>query len=906
MDIDVGIIDRIKVWHDNTGVGPAWLIDSVIVRKKHSTCRPITNIFVQRLEQISKVLYRQACEQIKKSHQRRTSSTKGNDQYLTDRRTSKFKDYDDAGNRGILRSPVIYDKANSQKKVRWDEQSLGSQDEPVSIDTQRMKNKQTIVEQKRRKDISPSQIDSGHFDHQAYWISTHNYDDKKWDIQSIEETKSFDLDESTRSLLLSDRLTINNKIKTPIQEKDDDVYEFQANHWLDKDKNNGKLEVYLTPLSMHLSTHTKDEAKSRPSDHINDSKKKHPPSTSKSSSNIRQDKYADDDSKRSSKFDLGPLERSPRSSTYLDHSPRDTFKTQLDDSRSTQRSTLKRQEESSTDKSHQHTNDRDLPSKVSREPPYHSRSSAASVVDTRSSPSYNQHSKSPRLYDEESATDKPYQRTNDRDLLSNVSREPAYHTRTSAASVVDARPSPSYNQHSKSPRLYDEESGTDKSHQRTNDRDLLSKVSREPPYHSRSSAASVVDARSSPLSNQHPKSPRPYDEESGIDKPHQRTNDRDLLSKVSREPPYHSRPSAASVLDTRSSPLSNQHPKSPRPYDEESGTDKPHQRTNDRDLLSKVSREPPYHSRPSAASVLDTRSSPLSNQHPKSPRPYDEESGTDKPHQRTNDRDLLSKVSREPPYHSRSSAASVLDTRSSPLSNQHPKSPRLYDEESGTDKSHQLTNDRDLLSKVSREPPYHSRSSAASVLDTRSSPLSNQHPKSPRLYDEESGTDKSHQRTNDRDLLSKVSREPPYHSRSSAASVLDTRSSPLSNQHPKSRRLYDEESSTDKSHQRTNDRDLLSKVSREPPYHSRSSAASVVDARSSPLSNQRSKPPRSNDEPPSPLTSNRDLSTESSVRPKSAARSTHELSSQRATRSKFDSLLIQTCFVYFFISRSSV
>jgi hypothetical protein len=35
MDIDVGKIDRIKIWHDNSKIGSAWFLDTVIIRKKH-------------------------------------------------------------------------------------------------------------------------------------------------------------------------------------------------------------------------------------------------------------------------------------------------------------------------------------------------------------------------------------------------------------------------------------------------------------------------------------------------------------------------------------------------------------------------------------------------------------------------------------------------------------------------------------------------------------------------------------------------------------------------------------------------------------------------------------------------------------------------------------------------------
>ncbi|CAF4045720.1 unnamed protein product [Rotaria sordida] len=386
MDIDVGKIDRIKIWHDNTGVGSAWLLDSIIIRKKHSTCRLITNIYIQRLEKISQILYQQACEQLKKDHNLRLSSN--------ERRSSKLKDLDDlTSNRSILRSPILYDKNNLQKKVTWDEQSIGSQDEPFTIDTQQMKKK---FDQKSKKDNLLSQIETGHFEHQATWISSHNYHDNKWQINSIEERNTFDLDQTTRSLFLSDR----SLIKTSINEKDDDIYEFVTNSWLTTDKGK-KPEIYLTPKSSQLST-TETKSKSSSSS-----------TTKKSSSDYRHDKYNDEDLKHSSKLNLEPLEKSPRSQTSL----RDISKTQFDDSYSSQRSDqkisniLKRQEESFIDKYHrslsptQHsisphsnknlkissTNEQELLSKGS----YHSRTGATALIDTRSLS--NQQSKSPRF-----------------------------------------------------------------------------------------------------------------------------------------------------------------------------------------------------------------------------------------------------------------------------------------------------------------------------------------------------------------------------------------------------------------------------------------------------------------------------------------------------------------------------
>ena len=325
MDMDVGEIDRIKIWHDNSGAGPAWYLESVVIRKKHSAYRQVTDIFVERLAHASKALYLQACGHLQKINKSRASSAKEND-----RSSSHSRDYDDSGsNRGILRSPIPNDKTSSQKKVRWDEHHMGSQDRSMSIDTKRMKTMQ--------KDDLSQQVESGHFDHHAHWISTHNYAHKKWQIQSIEEQNSLNLDGSIRSALLQDRTVSSSKIKSTVNERDDDLYEFDANRWLSKDEGDRKLEVYLTPKSTKLSSQTITEAKSKHSlDKIIDFKKKHP-----ASEDFRYEKHEREHPERLTKSDLGSLSRSPR----------ETTKTHFDDPRSSSPSS-KRQDESLLDKYH--------------------------------------------------------------------------------------------------------------------------------------------------------------------------------------------------------------------------------------------------------------------------------------------------------------------------------------------------------------------------------------------------------------------------------------------------------------------------------------------------------------------------------------------------------------------------
>ena len=71
---------------------------------------------------------------------------------------------------------------------------------------------------------------------------------------------------------------------------------------------------------------------------------------------------------------------------------------------------------------------------------------------------------------------------------------------------------------------------------------------------------------------------------------------------------------------------------------------------------------------------------------------------------------LLQRVSNEPPYHPRSAASSAIDTRSSTLSNQHPKSPKLSDE-----KFNSLATNQQTLTKKSTELPTRQNTATRSV-----------------------------------------------------------------------------------------------------------------------------------------------------------------------------------------------
>jgi hypothetical protein len=640
MDIDIGKIDQIKIWHDNSGPGSAWFLDSVIIRKKYSTCQIISNIYIQRLEEISKVLYRQIRQQIKKNSTRHTSSINGDEHRSTDRHRFKSNDYDDnnsrdhlGSSRGILRSPTMYDKTSLQKKVRWDEQSIGSQDDTLSMNSQRTTTMQTIAQKKHRKDDSFPH-ESNHFDHQAYWISSHNYVENKWKINSIEEINSFDFDQSTRTLLLSDRLAANNKLKATIQENDDEIYEFQANRWLAKDKEDGKLEVYLTSKLIHKSSTVSDTSI--------DSKKKHITSTNLRFDDQRQ-RYAEEEenlkeSKRSSPYDPGLIERSPKGLTPHDlrlSSSRlpNTSKIQPNNLHASQRNidpssrsniTLKKQEESlklnssidklpsssslaQRSKSHRTINDltdslsseRELLARIAGEPSYHSRSTANSLI----SPS--QRAQSPR-------------NINERESLAKISSEPPNYSRLPAASTSLS------NQYLKSPRSINNLITPIPS-----EREPLTKISDQPPRYPRSPTGSLLST------DQNIKSSR-----SNNDRTTPLINTRDSLTKVSREPPNYPRSAAISMSS------SNQSLKSPR-----NTKDLINPLTSEQELLARITREPSYRSQSPATSLTAL------SQNAKLSRNTNDLIKTS-----TGERETLAKISSEPLNHPRLAATSSLSS----------------------------------------------------------------------------------------------------------------------------------------------------------------------------------------------------------------------------------------------------
>lgn len=388
MDNDVGKIEQIKIWHDGSGIGAAWLLDSVTIRKKYSTCRLIADTYVQRLEQIAQVFYNQTIEKLKKEFNPRTSN---------------LRDYDDLlSNRSILRSPLPNDRTGLQKKnVTWSGKTVDPKER---------------ADIKRTNSNASLEIKSGHFQHHAYWISSHSYNDKKWKINSIEETNKYDLDPTIIRSLLSDRHAMSSKMKSLIDEKDDEVYEFEAKSWLGK-KGTSPPEIYLKPKSMQPS--------SSRSQSTLDTLKRPGSSLSKALSDYLAEKSHDENSKHSSKFDLGPLEKSPRSLTHSDRHLRDMSKTQLDDPHSSHRSdqkissaTSKRQEQFMMDKYHQRpssplsnptlkipsTSERDSKSRLSHEPTQPSRySPSSSFMDTRLSSGTNFHLKVP-TYSKESGS----------------------------------------------------------------------------------------------------------------------------------------------------------------------------------------------------------------------------------------------------------------------------------------------------------------------------------------------------------------------------------------------------------------------------------------------------------------------------------------------------------------------
>ena len=614
MDIDIGEIDRIKIWHDNSGPGSAWFLDSVVIQKKYSTCYTISNIYVQRLDEISNALHRQVHEQMKKNFTVHTHSASQRSLKPNNGPTDSL-----GSSRGILRSPTMYDKASLQKKVSWNEKSIGSQDDLLSMDSQRSKSMQSLNEKKREKEDS-SHHESGHFDHQVYWISSHSYTDHQWKIKSIEEINSFDFDQTTRSLLLSDRLTLNKKIKTTAHDGEDEIYEFQANHWLAKDKEDGKLEVYLTSKLIHKSTIASNKSI--------DSKKKH-----LSSQNIHSraphHKYDHEENlnepKRSSSKDLGPIERSPKGVTPNDvrlsksNPPIDQFSSsspitqRLKSSRnindrssplSSERELLARITGEPLHHSRLTTNQRlQSPQNINeREPPFHPRSTVVPTSSSSSSP----HLKSPR-----NINDLTNPTIDERKPMTKISDQSPYHSRSTPALLS------STDRHSKL-----SSNSNDLMNSSVNPRDSLARILREPIDQSRSPVPSISS------SNQRLKSPS-----NSNDHMNSSVNPRDSLARILREPVDQYRSPVPSISS------SNQRLKSPR---------SPNQLTNslssEQELLARITNEPSYGSRSSAISM---------NQRPKLIRHTNDPTNS-----LMNERETLAK----PPSYPRSTATSMLSS----------------------------------------------------------------------------------------------------------------------------------------------------------------------------------------------------------------------------------------------------
>ena len=324
MDIDVGKIDQIRIWHDNSGAGPGWFLDFVLIRKKYSSSRLIADTFVQHLEQFSQIYYRQARDQIKKAIEKsqKPPTTKDNQSHSSTELNPRRKYYDEdepnqrlGSSQSILRSPTGRDRGNTQKTVRWNHEDLDSSNNVSPNRAQRMS-----PSQKRAKD-ELSNVESGHFDHQAHWISSHTFADNKWQIKSVEEKSKLLVDSSTRSQLLSDRISANSKSKVSSDEKEDDVYEFEANRWLAKDEGDKTIEAILKPKSSRLSSATTEEMKQKTADV---KKKPLPPASSSDDyPRTRFDRSDDHQVKRASPRDLGRFDASPRALDPLDRSPRE-------------------------------------------------------------------------------------------------------------------------------------------------------------------------------------------------------------------------------------------------------------------------------------------------------------------------------------------------------------------------------------------------------------------------------------------------------------------------------------------------------------------------------------------------------------------------------------------------------
>ncbi|CAF3724820.1 unnamed protein product [Rotaria sordida] len=600
MDIDIGKIDRIKIWHDNSSLGSAWFLESIIIRKKYSTCQTISNIYIQRLEQISKALYRQINEPMNKNS--------------IDRSSLKSKDSDNSGfndrlgsSRSILRSPTIYDKVNLRKKVTWDEQSIGSQDDLLSMDSQRIKTMQIIDEQQYNKNNS-FYYESKHMEHKIYWISSHNYIDNKWKIKSIEEINSFDFDSSIRSLLLSDRsiMNNNNNIKTSIDENNDEIYEFQANCWLAKDKQDDKLEVYLTPKLIHKSSLSSD---------VNiDSKKKH-----FIQSNIRSDiqhkKYDNENNKKESKYsspyDLRPIEKSSKNSSL--HNLRlssshlsNTSKTQLPNSHSFQENINPLSRSKTTFKKHDESSR--INSSIDRFP---------------QSSSLTQHSKSPR-----NLNDFINPLSSEQELLARITTsEPSHHPRSTTPSLLPVT------QHSKLPW-----NTNDRTASITNEQSSSMKISNQPPYHPRSSTMSMLSSNENiKLSHNKNHFTKPF------------PNIQDSLSRIPHELPNQFRSTSTSPSSSNQS-LKSLH----------INNDFPSPIPNEEKLLKRITDDSPYRSQSPTTSLSSlTPRTKLTRQTNNNPT-----------NSLMNKRERLLNISVEPPVKSRSTTPSLLSFNHLPNSSQ--------------------------------------------------------------------------------------------------------------------------------------------------------------------------------------------------------------------------------------------
>ena len=396
MDVDVGKIDGIRIWHDNSGSAAGWFLSSVVVRKKYSSSRTIASTFVKRLEEISQAYYRHGRVQLKKaSADKNAGSERRRD--ARSREDSDISSNDRLGsNRSILRSPIMSKSEALQKKVSWGESTMSSQEKLSSANVQRAR------EQRRRPDDSPPTIESGHIEHASYWISSHRYAEQKWKIKSLEESNALDLDPSTRSLLLSDRAAAHVKARPSDEVNDDDTYEFEANRWLAKDEEDRQIEVTLKPKSSRLSTQSTNESKSPPAA---DARKKSPVNTERTSLDPRSRKLNDEYIQRSSPRIPSPIERSPRALASLDRSlrepsPRELSRTVLGDTLAPSRPTvntsgaIRRAEPTAsmkstqrpTDSSYLTDSDRDLLAKLTGELPPKARPTTGSVFEGRSSP----------------------------------------------------------------------------------------------------------------------------------------------------------------------------------------------------------------------------------------------------------------------------------------------------------------------------------------------------------------------------------------------------------------------------------------------------------------------------------------------------------------------------------------